>query len=504
MCALVLAARPRWYAACRHRRGHAASLLCSPADPCVSPCPACVPCRPPQDCAGQGAAEEGQQGAGGACGAQAVAAAAAQQQSWVAAAAASPYPLPAFARVTCCRGGTGQGAQGGSKCKHAALLGRRQRPAPWQRMAAGLIKGPGAGPTTSCIVAKAQSPSVQHSPASSTAMQALACCSVRPAAARIAAGSLQKDLGSAAAVSAGREAPCSRRPRQQRQLVSVSLAAGVAPPPSPTGYSHTHQAAPAQARPARQPAFVPTAAAAAGVASPTAASGRDQQHASQQLQQQGEEQQQQELRFPDSFYDVEGRLVLKNLTLAQLEQWCASIGERPGSLSPLHTSFPSPRHRCAGPALRRCWWTNTHALHASNHAPAAVCGCAGEDGPKRAMQLWRFMYYDRRWVRSLDEAGSEHTQNGFSPAFRWVRWGDGRVAGAGGCHGSWASKGWRSGVALTVACGSRLLFPTPCLPPACLPALLAGPRWRGWPPWMAAWCCSLGLPVSLSHVAAAA
>lgn len=73
-----------------------------------------------------------------------------------------------------------------------------------------------------------------------------------------------------------------------------------------------------------------------------------------------------ELRFPDSFYDDQGRLALKNLTLPQLEAWCASIGE---------------------------------------------------DGPKRALQLWRFMYYDRLWVRSLEDAAAARVQNGFSAAF---------------------------------------------------------------------------------------
>ncbi len=49
--------------------------------------------------------------------------------------------------------------------------------------------------------------------------------------------------------------------------------------------------------------------------------GRSQQHA-----QSPAERPHGELRFPDSYYDEQGRLVLKNLTLPELEQWCASIG----------------------------------------------------------------------------------------------------------------------------------------------------------------------------------
>jgi 23S rRNA (adenine2503-C2)-methyltransferase len=111
---------------------------------------------------------------------------------------------------------------------------------------------------------------------------------------------------------------------------------------------------------------VPAAAAAAAVEGAVASGGsRDQQHAQSPAVGAGGRPEG-ELRFPDSFYDGEGRLALKNLTLPQLEAWCASIGE---------------------------------------------------DGPKRALQLWRFMYYDRQWVRSLEDAAAEHVQNGFSRAF---------------------------------------------------------------------------------------
>jgi 23S rRNA (adenine2503-C2)-methyltransferase len=37
---------------------------------------------------------------------------------------------------------------------------------------------------------------------------------------------------------------------------------------------------------------------------------------------------------------------------------------------------------------------------------------------KRAKQLWRWMYSDHTWIRSLEDAAVETTQNGFSKAFR--------------------------------------------------------------------------------------
>ena len=73
-------------------------------------------------------------------------------------------------------------------------------------------------------------------------------------------------------------------------------------------------------------------------------------------------------QFPRGYYNSSGRLMLKNLTLPELDEWCASIGE--------------------------------------------------ESPSKRAMHLWRWMYYDRQWLRSLDEAPAGEVTNGFSAVFR--------------------------------------------------------------------------------------
>lgn len=69
----------------------------------------------------------------------------------------------------------------------------------------------------------------------------------------------------------------------------------------------------------------------------------------------------------DSYYTDQGILMIKNLSFAELVHWCASIGEA------------SPQ--------------------------------------KRAMQLWRWMYNDKCWLRHIDDAPSSHIQNGFSESF---------------------------------------------------------------------------------------
>ena len=72
-------------------------------------------------------------------------------------------------------------------------------------------------------------------------------------------------------------------------------------------------------------------------------------------------------QFPAGYYDSSGRLMLKCLTLPELEEWCGSIGEEPVN---------------------------------------------------RAIQIWRWMYYDRKWIRSLDDAPAGQVTNGFSAGFR--------------------------------------------------------------------------------------
>lgn len=69
--------------------------------------------------------------------------------------------------------------------------------------------------------------------------------------------------------------------------------------------------------------------------------------------------------FPSHYYDADRRLMLKNLCRSELIQYCLAVGET----------------------------------------------------QNRALQLWRWMYDDGRWMRSLDETA--HQQNGFAQGFRY-------------------------------------------------------------------------------------
>lgn len=48
--------------------------------------------------------------------------------------------------------------------------------------------------------------------------------------------------------------------------------------------------------------------------------------------------------------------------------------------------------------------------------PACTFPLVGER-PQRARQLWRWMYHDNFWARSIDETADQ--QDGFSEAYRW-------------------------------------------------------------------------------------
>jgi hypothetical protein len=100
-------------------------------------------------------------------------------------------------------------------------------------------------------------------------------------------------------------------------------------------------------------------------------------------------------------HDASGKLLLKNLTLPEVEEWCATHGEPPPARRP-----PLLVARRARPP--------TWAPRPCAHTPLPDC-CAGEP-PKRARQLWRWMYADRKWVRSLDEADDDAQR--FSKAFK--------------------------------------------------------------------------------------
>lgn len=87
------------------------------------------------------------------------------------------------------------------------------------------------------------------------------------------------------------------------------------------------------------------------------------QQQQQQLQQQAEVLQQLSFSHRHGLHDSQGRLMLKNLTLPELEEWCCAVGE----------------------------------------------------DPRRALQIWRWLYYDNNWVASLQDTLGK--QNGFSQRF---------------------------------------------------------------------------------------
>ncbi|KAI8107234.1 hypothetical protein M9434_001877 [Picochlorum sp. BPE23] len=73
-----------------------------------------------------------------------------------------------------------------------------------------------------------------------------------------------------------------------------------------------------------------------------------------------------DIQYPSSWYNADGRLMIKNLSKEELVAWCQSIGE----------------------------------------------------DEKRAYQLWRWMYSDGCWLQNIDDAPAEHVQNGFGKSFR--------------------------------------------------------------------------------------
>lgn len=76
------------------------------------------------------------------------------------------------------------------------------------------------------------------------------------------------------------------------------------------------------------------------------------------------------------YYDNNGKLMIKNLTLPQLVEWCAEI-------------------------------------------EGVVLDQGGRSqAEKRARQLWRWMYSDKCWLRNIDDAAASTVQNGFSNSFR--------------------------------------------------------------------------------------
>jgi hypothetical protein len=173
-------------------------------------------------------------------------------------------------------------------------------------------------------------------------------------------------------------------------------------------------------------------------------------------------------RPPPSFsgrpglHDSEGRVLLKNLTYEELEEWCEALGALLSWGSCLKGGGAGSG--CgAGGAVRRVGAGAVGSARAPAGAvnkrtpsrawapPPAPRGLAGED-PKRAGQVWRAMYADKRWMRSWEDAAAGPAP--FSRAFV------AKAAAAGSVHGQltlqrahtapdgthkWAARGARGG-----------------------------------------------------------
>lgn len=113
-------------------------------------------------------------------------------------------------------------------------------------------------------------------------------------------------------------------------------------------------------------------------------------------------------------YDGRGRLMLKCLTLPELEEWCESIGEAPRrrGLVGRRARAPAGGRARAGPARARG--------RPPGPAPAApesgfqTIRTAGESR-RRATQIWRWMYADDNWASAPEDTIG--VQNGFSAPF---------------------------------------------------------------------------------------
>lgn len=148
--------------------------------------------------------------------------------------------------------------------------------------------------------------------------------------------------------------------RQQSQLISLRTLSLLNTFPRDNAFKFHHAAVQRSCRKMCSAQATTDSAAASSLPSPILAQTTARQIASLTPSLMAKE-------FPASYYDKTGKLMLKCLTLPELEQWCESIGEDPS---------------------------------------------------KRAIQIWRWMYYDRQWIHSLDDAPATTTTNGFSAAFR--------------------------------------------------------------------------------------
>ncbi len=110
-------------------------------------------------------------------------------------------------------------------------------------------------------------------------------------------------------------------------------------------------------------------------------------------------------RLKPELVDKQGRIMLKNLTKAELVQWLEQQGTVP-------LSIHQQEHRTK--MLHQIW-----PACCVSTSPRYVTCCVWSTGerPQRAKHLWRWMYFKDHWIRNLDETHGK--QNGFGIDFRY-------------------------------------------------------------------------------------
>jgi 23S rRNA (adenine2503-C2)-methyltransferase len=190
--------------------------------------------------------------------------------------------------------------------------------------------------------------------------------------------------------------PATRPPRRPRINAQSTLMMGhTAPHPSPVC---THSS---RVRPVMAAAAVTEPAPAASTSTTSSSSGGGAQLPPPPLSFAGR----------PELYDGRGRLMLKSLTLSELEEWCGSIGERvvgcrvENCACAENCAWEAEAETCSGRLLLPPPLTQQPPKH---HQPTG-------ETPRRAKQLWRWLYSDDGLAGAPEDTVG--LQNGFSAVF---------------------------------------------------------------------------------------
>ena len=150
--------------------------------------------------------------------------------------------------------------------------------------------------------------------------------------------------------------------------------------------------------------------------------------------------------------DQRGRVMLKNMPLPELESWCQQQGERrngrrhfhgasnaqpsgytlllrthqgPDALSRhicvtcaacrLSLQMPDTSVTCRSASICASGQTTRLCMSSPDANPGGGVAVAAGESPKRALQLWRWMYSDDLWIKRVEDTLAQ--QGGFSASF---------------------------------------------------------------------------------------